>query len=674
MPRRPWSTSAALVGAAALVASIATPAHAAPDPGAWLKPGVPITYEHPDPSITTLGPMTFSYATNHGGTDLPVLWSADATTWTARTQYDGVEGTQDGDTYGWFNDAFPTVPWGIDYDRCNAAEPGCDPKELWAPSVAFVGTHWVAFHAVKVAREPAYSPYGRFAIYASVADNPLGPFRAASSSPIVSTNSTLDVAGAIDPDVFVDEVTGKAYLLWKTEGNLRGNYPAIWARQLDSSGTRFASGSTARKLMTVSQAWEGTVVENPSLTKVAGRYVLLYSGNDYTSTSSGTGYAICSSPLGPCTKSSSNPIIRSASGAWSPTGADGLVDQRGRFIATYHAWTGASGGRGQGQRRQHVMELTTSATGGVRVIRRDLSGGAGADFLWRHAEGGAATSTPMSVGGTYVPAAGDFDGDGRSDIFWYGEWTRSDSIWTGRADGRFGGRAADQRGTFVPLAGDFDGDGLGDIYWYQPGPDPIAADPSRSGDLYEPNARNDQLWRSTGTGWTVTDLSMPWAANPVVGDFDGSGTTDILWVQPGTGADRLWRFDHDGRPTSSSVSIAGDYRPVVGDFDGNGVDDVFWYGPGARPDSIWWFDGQARYRITQQRVTGEQYRPFAGDFDGDGHDDLFWYAPGPGNDYRWSAITSAGSYRSVGTTATGIYQPVVGDYDGNGVDDIVWYS
>ncbi|MEZ5181307.1 MAG: VCBS repeat-containing protein [Acidimicrobiales bacterium] len=320
------------------------------------------------------------------------------------------------------------------------------------------------------------------------------------------------------------------------------------------------------------------------------------------------------------------------------------------------------------------MELTTSATGGVRVIRRDLSGGAGADFLWRHAKGGAATSTPLSVGGTYVPAAGDFDGDGRSDIFWYGEWTRSDSIWTGRADGRFGGRAADQRGTFVPLAGDFDGDGLGDIYWYQPGPDPIAADPSRSGDLYEPNARNDQLWRSTGTGWTVTDLSMPWAANPVVGDFDGSGTTDILWVQPGTGADRLWRFDHDGRPTSSSVSIAGDYRPVVGDFDGNGVDDVFWYGPGARPDSIWWFDGQARYRITQQRVTGEQYRPFAGDFDGDGHDDLFWYAPGPGNDYRWSAITSAGSYRSVGTTATGIYQPVVGDYDGNGVDDIVWYS
>ncbi|MEZ5137421.1 MAG: VCBS repeat-containing protein [Acidimicrobiales bacterium] len=64
----------------------------------------------------------------------------------------------------------------------------------------------------------------------------------------------------------------------------------------------------------------------------------------------------------------------------------------------------------------------------------------------------------MSVGGTYVPAAGDFDGDGRSDIFWYGEWTRRTRS-DGRADGRFAG-AADQRGTFVPLAGDFDGDGL----------------------------------------------------------------------------------------------------------------------------------------------------------------------------------------------------------------------
>jgi hypothetical protein len=339
----------------------------------------------------------------------------------------------------------------------------------------------------------------------------------------------------------------------------------------------------------------------------------------------------------------------------------------------YHAWTGASGGRGTGQRRQHVAELSVG-TGSLQVLRRDLDGGRGADSLWTHSTGGSYRSRPLSIGGTYQPAAGDFDGDGRGDIYWYGAWDRPDTMWMGRADGTFATRASDQRGALVPRGGDFDGVGRDDIYWYQPGPDPIAADRSRSGDLFEPSARNDQLWRSTGTGWSVTDLSMPWAANPVVGDFDGSGTTDILWIRPGTASDRLWRFDDQGRPVSTAISVAGDYRAVVGDFDGNGVDDVFWYGPGARMDSIWWFDQQGRYRSTAQTVAGDQYRPFAGDFDGDGRDDLFWYAPGPGRDYRWSKITSAGRYVSVPTTATGIYQPVVTDVDGNGADDIVWYS
>ncbi|MEZ5137419.1 MAG: hypothetical protein R2711_01110 [Acidimicrobiales bacterium] len=136
-------------------------------------------------------------------------------------------GTQDGDTYGWFNDALPTVPWGIDYDRCNAAEPGCDPKELWAPSVAFVGTTG-GVPRRKVARaglQPLRPLLRSTRRWRTTCSGRSGPRRRRRSS---APTRLLDVAGAIDPDVFVDEVTGKAYLLWKTEGNLRGNYPAIW--------------------------------------------------------------------------------------------------------------------------------------------------------------------------------------------------------------------------------------------------------------------------------------------------------------------------------------------------------------------------------------------------------------------------------------------------------------
>lgn len=651
------------VGTACEPAASNPPTHGSSNSGGWYKPGVPYTGVHPDPTLASMGDLLFTYSTNHGSSNLPVGWSGDGITWTPRTQYEGALGMRDG--YGYFNDGFPDMPW----------TPAGVQKEPWAPSVAHIGGRWVAFVSVRIANPGRYTSYGRFAIYVAVADNPMGPFRAASSSPIVSPSTSTDPGGAIDPDVIVDEATGRAFLIWKTEGNLSGNHPAIWSRELASSGTGFRSGSAARKLITVSQGWEGRVVENPSMTKVNGRYVLLYSGNEYSSTSYATGYALCSSATGPCTKSSSNPIMRSATGAYGPGGADGIVDARGRFIAAYHAWTGASGSRGTGVRRQHVMELSPDPGAGVRVVRRYLDNGAGADHVWSHTTSGSYRTVATKVSGSYLPAAGDFDGDDRDDIVWYGPWDRSDSLWQGTATGgRFTSASIDQRGTFVPLAGDFDGDGYSDIYWYQPGPDPKVAVRNESGDNYEPNARKDELWFGGRSGWTKTPRSMPWAAAPVVGDFDGNGTTDILWVQPGEAPDSIWFFGTNGVPTSRSLTIRGFYRPVVGDFDGDGVDDIFWYGPGNAADSIWWFAGNGTYTITKPTVNGAQYRPFAGDFDGNGRDDIIWYTPGPGADFRWSNITRGGRYTDVSQKIQGIYTPVVGDYDGNGVDDIFWYS
>lgn len=646
----------------------AQPAAASDAP--WLKPGAPYPYAG-DPSVTALGSMLFTYGTNQGGADLPVTWSADASTWTARPEYEGAEGQQDGDPYGYFNDAFPTVPWGVDYNPCDGRTPGCDPKELWAPSVGFVGSEWVGYHAVMTGLPSASLPYGRFAIYTSHAASPIGPFSATSSQPLINTSTSTDPAGAIDPDVFVDETSGRAYLLWKTEGNRSGNFPAIWSRALDPSGLHFAPGSVAHRLLTVSQQWEGEVVENPSLTKVNGRYVLLFSGNRHDTDQYAVGYATCTSPLGGCTASSSNPILTSAAGSYGPGGADGLVDSRGRFIMTYHA---RSRPNDPGDpRRDHVAELTISPS--FRVVRRDLAGGAGPDSVWSSRPGGSYTSSPASITRTLVPAAADFNGDHRDDIAWYGTWDQADTMWYGTArSGAFTAASFDQRGAFVPLAGDFNADGRSDLYWYQPGADPRIADPNLSGPNYDANARPDELWLSTPGGWAKSGLSMPWAALPLVGDFNGDGASDILWSQPGGASDRIWFFNRAGAPTDKAISINGNYRPVVGDFDGNGVDDIFWYGPGARADSVWWFTGQGTYSSEGRNVSGEQYRPFAGDFDGDGHDDLFWYAPGPGQDYRWSKIARGGSSTSTSVTASGIYQPVVGDYDANGVDDIVWYS
>jgi V8-like Glu-specific endopeptidase len=54
---------------------------------------------------------------------------------------------------------------------------------------------------------------------------------------------------------------------------------------------------------------------------------------------------------------------------------------------------------------------------------------------------------------------------------------------------------------------------------------------------------------------------------------------DYLWWANGTSF------------TSHSFSVSGKYQPITGDFDGNGASDIFWYRPGSGTDYIWWANG-----------------------------------------------------------------------------------
>ena len=234
--------------------------------------------------------------------------------------------------------------------------------------------------------------------------------------------------------------------------------------------------------------------------------------------------------------------------------------------------------------------------------------------------------------------------------------------------------SAEQAGSFLPVAGDFDGDGDDDIYWYQPGGDPIVAERCCN---YEPLARRDQLWRSTGTGtFTPSNLSRIATSIPVVGDFDADGADDILWYGPGDAPDEVWvggalercrsgpgRADDPRRlpPGARRLRRRRRRRPALV------------LAGRASTDTLWMFGDDFTYTWSRAVLNGEAYEPFAGDFDGDGTDEVFLYGPGVARDRIITDLRADGSFDLETLTVNGYYQPLVQDFDGNGRDDVLWY-
>ena len=81
----------------------------------------------------------------------------------------------------------------------------------------------------------------------------------------------------------------------------------------------------------------------------------------------------------------------------------------------------------------------------------------------------AAAETAEAVVATETTAlVGDFNGDKRKDLFWYGPGGKPDHLWLGRSDRNFTGVPMFVTRSYQPLVNDFNGDGRSDIFWYGP--------------------------------------------------------------------------------------------------------------------------------------------------------------------------------------------------------------
>ena len=229
----------------------------------------------------------------------------------------------------------------------------------------------------------------------------------------------------------------------------------------------------------------------------------------------------------------------------------------------------------------------------------DFSGDGKADVLWRNTAGSLiewlmngsviTQSSFVTAGGTPVNpdpswsflGAGDFNGDGMSDMLWrnasgeIAEWQVNGTVIGGSGDLNAGGGAV-FLGTAWSVAGigDFNGDGKADIIWR-----------NASGEVAEWQMNGSTIIGSSdlNSGGVAVAPTANWSVAGV-GDFNADGNADLLWRDNSSGALVEWLMNGSSIIGSGSVTLSG--TPVnpdpgwhvveIGDFNGDARADILW--------------------------------------------------------------------------------------------------
>jgi hypothetical protein len=185
----------------------------------------------------------------------------------------------------------------------------------------------------------------------------------------------------------------------------------------------------------------------------------------------------------------------------------------------------------------------------------DFNGDGFADILWRNTQTGQVVIWQLRCNGTgqnvacpiigaaspptvtldwEIKGTGDFNGDGFADFLWYNNQTGQALIWLLRCTANdcpiigSGVPGTPPRDWTVAGTGDFNGDGRTDIVWFNN------------------TTRQTLIWLIGSDGTSVIFGAVPALTPPPpwqiaeTGDFNGDGTSDILWNIPMTGETLVW--------------------------------------------------------------------------------------------------------------------------------------
>jgi RHS repeat-associated protein len=276
----------------------------------------------------------------------------------------------------------------------------------------------------------------------------------------------------------------------------------------------------------------------------------------------------------------------------------------------------------------------------------------------------------------------DFDGDGRSDLFFYRPDTGNVGIARSNGDGSFSPVYFSENGIGgydfkslrdKALAFDFNGDGRSDLLFYRPD----------SGKIFVLRSNGDGSFTTVLASWSgLAGFDLKGAADRVFAfDYDGDGRQDLFFYRPNGGIACVARSNGDGSFTQVYFSGGGiggfdlrGSRDVVFpfDFNGDGKSDLFLYRPDGGIACVARSNGDGSFTAVYYSgagIAGYDLRgvrdvvlPF--DFNGDGKSDLFLYRP-DGGLACVARSNGDGSFSQVYFSAGGI-----GGWDMRGTRDI----
>jgi len=271
--------------------------------------------------------------------------------------------------------------------------------------------------------------------------------------------------------------------------------------------------------------------------------------------------------------------------------------------------------------------------------------------------------------GWEVGGVGDFNHDGTSDVLWRNtttgqvdEWQLANGQWARSVD--LGTHSAAYQ---VAAIGDFNGDGTSDVLWRNP----------TTGQLEDWIMANGQWSRSVDLGSHGADWQVLGT-----GDFDGNGTSDILFRNSTTAQVDEWHMQNGNWAGSQPLGIYNPGDPAgwkfagIGDFNGDGTSDVLWRNPTTGQMDEWQMKNGNWSNSINLGTFNTAYNVAAvNDFNGDGTSDVLWRNPTTGQvegwvmqDGQWSSSVTLGSfdpaYRVAGT----------GDFDHSLTADVLWHN